>query len=87
MTADERARYDAWHRTHMPGPASQRSARRSQAEQDAATRALLASGDRPLPAEKQAELDRLRSMIARIDHIVAERLTPPATEPAGDLFA
>ena len=87
MTADERTRYDAWHRTHMPGPASQRSARRSQAEQDAATRALLASGDRPLPPDRQADLDRIRAMLARIDLIVAERLTPPAAAPVGDLFA
>lgn len=44
MTPDERAKHDAWHRSHQPGPAAARSARRAQAAQDAYRRAEHAQG-------------------------------------------
>ena len=41
MTPDERARHNAWHRSHQPGPGGARSVQRARMGQDAQARAVL----------------------------------------------
>jgi hypothetical protein len=67
MTAEERARYDEWKRTHRPGTPSSRARTRQDRDQAAAVRELMARPPRPPSAEAvelQARLDELRKGIA-----------------------
>jgi hypothetical protein len=55
MTAAEREAYEAWRRAHAPGSATARERRRSQREQNARTRAMLAE---PVKRDELRDLQR-----------------------------
>lgn len=62
MTPDQRAKHDAWHRTHRPGAGATRSAERERTRQNAEARALLAVG--PSLPTTSPELARVRTALA-----------------------
>lgn len=74
MTAAERQRYDAWLRTHKPGPAASRAAAKLRRQQDLEGAALLASAPKPDSlelAEVKARLAAVRSEIAAMKAAIA----------------
>ncbi|MFD1982583.1 HGGxSTG domain-containing protein [Mesorhizobium newzealandense] len=60
FTPEQRQRYDAWRRTHKPGPAAVRDRAKAERQQAASVRKML-SESRPetAPSDEQAELERL----------------------------
>ncbi len=54
MTPDERARHDAWHRTHRPGAGAARDAERERARQNTEARDLLNLEPAQRPADPEA---------------------------------
>lgn len=57
MTAEQRAKHEAWHRTHKPGAAAARDAERERARQNAEARLLLTSDAlKPPPSPEMREL-------------------------------
>jgi len=69
MTPDERERYEAWQRSHVPGPASERKRRRSDrrlAEEIAATLSAptVLSGE---ALALQMEIDRLKALLREME--------------------
>ena len=71
MTADERAAYLAWQRSHQPGASGLRASARAQRRQDMEAAKLLASrrtppGDTAAIAALTAEIEALRREAASI---------------------
>lgn len=85
MSPEQRARYDAWQRTHQPGPAAQRAVATRRAADADATRTLLA-GERSLSPDVEGELRRLRRVIAYVEGQLAQA-EAPAIEAPEDIFA
>lgn len=81
MTPEQRARHDAWHRTHRPGAGAARSAERERARQNAEARALLTVGA-PQPVSGP-ELARVRTALAAATAKLA-RLEANAGKPVDD---
>jgi len=72
MTPDQRAKHDAWHRTHRPGVGAARNAERERARQNAEARALLTVGPfQPVSGPELARvltaLTAVRAKLARLD--------------------
>lgn len=81
MTPDQRARHDAWHRTHRPGAEAARNAERERARQNAETRVMLAVG--PPPPVSGPELTQVRTALAAVRAKLA-RLEAKSGKPTGD---
>jgi hypothetical protein len=86
MTADERARYDEWQRTHKPGSVAERERARRNREAHRWLDGLMNARPRP-PTPEEVELAALRAKaqahLARLD---AEISAEDATESPGGLF-
>lgn len=63
MSPDERAAYEAWKRTHKPGPAAARARARRERQEAKQVREILSA--RPAPA--------VNSEIVELDKLIAER--------------
>lgn len=72
MTQEQKQRYDAWHRTHRPGSAAQREARR----RDREATAMFAA---PRAAPPDPELDKLAAAIAELQARKAQLLAGAST--------
>lgn len=64
MTTEQRAKHDAWHRSHAPGAAARRSADRVRAAQNAEMRRLLAQEPRQRPED--LELSQIKAALAAV---------------------
>ncbi|MGY3364179.1 hypothetical protein ACVWZL_001304 [Bradyrhizobium sp. GM2.4] len=62
MTPDQRAKHEAWHRTHRPGAGAARSAERERARQSADARRLIA--EQPPEVLLGPEAVRIREALA-----------------------
>ena len=62
MTPDERAKHDAWHRSHRPGAGAARSTQRARADQDAQARLLITLEPSQRPSDP--ELTRIETALA-----------------------
>jgi hypothetical protein len=81
MTPDQRAKHDAWHRTHRPGAGAARNAERERVRQNAEARALLTVG--PSLPTTGPELVRVRTALAAATAKLA-RLEAKAGKPIDD---
>jgi hypothetical protein len=81
MTPDQRARHDAWHRTHRPGAGAARNAERERARQNTEARALLTVG--PSLPTTDPELARVLTALAAATAKLA-RLEGKAGRPIDD---
>lgn len=54
MTPDQRAKHDAWHRTHLPGAGAARNAERERVRQNTEARALLTVGPSQRPTDPES---------------------------------
>lgn len=83
MTPEQRSRYDAWQRTHRPGPADARSAARYRAAQDSAIAEILARPEAPGAHDAEvAELDALAAEL-KSQHAAASTEQATATYSEG----
>jgi hypothetical protein len=62
MTPDQRARHEAWHRSHRPGPGAARNADRERTRQNAETRRMLAVAAPQRPTDPESV--RIRTALA-----------------------
>lgn len=62
MTPEQRAKHDAWHRSHAPGAAASRSADRERMRQNAEGSLLLTQAARQRPTDP--ELNRIKTALA-----------------------
>lgn len=84
MTPPERARYDAWQRTHKPGSPGARSAARFMADQARAIREIIERPDAPGVHDAEiAELDLILAELKRQHAAVSEQ---SATHHTGGIF-
>jgi hypothetical protein len=84
MTPEQRAKHDAWHRTHAPGAAALRDAERVRRGQSADAKRLLAQG--PLSVAPGTKLARVRAALATTRARLASleaRTTKPTDEDEG----
>lgn len=87
MTPDQRARHDAWHRSHRPGAGAARGAQRARAGQNAQARLLvdLEPSQRPTDPELiriEAALAATRAKLA----VLEARVANPSNDDEG-IFA
>lgn len=68
MTPEERERHEVWQRTHRPGTAAAREAKRREREQSAEIAAVVAKERSPDPAsiELQMEIEALERRLAAV---------------------
>jgi hypothetical protein len=87
MTPEQRARHDAWHRSHAPGGGGPRSAERVQRRQSAEIRLLLAR--EASPSTIDPELVRLEAKIAALktERAQLQGSGQVATVAKGGIFA
>jgi hypothetical protein len=81
MTPEQREKHEAWHRSHAPGSAACRIAKRARAAQNAETRCLLAQEPREPAAD--AELSRVKTALAAV-RAELERLETSARGSSND---
>jgi len=87
MTPDERAKYDAWHRSHRPGAAAARSTRRARASEDAQARLLITLEPSQQPSDP--ELIRIEGALAAANArlVVLEARTAKSGDDDEGIFA
>lgn len=78
MTPDQRARHEAWHRSHRPGPGAARNADRERTRQNAETRRMLAvvAPQRPTDPESVRIRTALAAAKARLATLEARKAKP-----------
>jgi len=88
MTPEQRAKHDAWHRTHAPGSAALRDAERVRKGQSADAKRLL--DQRPLSVAPRGQLARVRAALetarAKLARIEA-RTTESNDDNDGGIFS
>lgn len=82
MTAEERARYDAWQGTHKPGTAGSRARDRIDRKQAEAVREVMARPPRP-PSQEEVEI---RNQIDKLRAEIAGRSVQPAEDDCGQPY-
>ncbi|TPL87119.1 hypothetical protein [Mesorhizobium sp. B2-3-12] len=76
MSPEQRQRYDAWQKTHQPGPAAARQRKRADRKSAADLRDLV-SRPRPAPSAEVIELERLiADRKADLARVTAENENP-----------
>lgn len=84
MTPDQKAKHDAWHRSHRPGAGAARSARRARAGQNAQARLLLAVEPRRRSTDPEATRIATALAVAKARLAVLEaRNAKPSNEDEG----
>jgi hypothetical protein len=81
MTPEQRAKYDAWHRSHAPGAAATRNADRERTRQNAEARLLLAT--EPRQRLSDPETSRIETALATAKAKLAN-LEGRTTKPSND---
>ncbi len=86
MTPEQRTKHDAWHRSHAPGAAAARNARRERTRQNGEARRLLS----PEPCQRSLDPEKVRIETALADAraklLLLETQSKPTDEDEG-IFA
>jgi hypothetical protein len=84
MTPDQRAKHDAWHRSHRPGPVAARSVQRARAGQNAQTHLLVDLGpSQPTTDPESIRIERLLAVAKARLAVLDARTTKPSNDDEG----